>query len=119
MKNYSFFSRSPFIFVFTLGVSLSLMLPGMVWALNLDQAKAQGLLGETPSGYLELVRPDAGTEAQAVREDINRRRKQEYLQIAQKNGSPLAAVEALAGKKAIENTPAGRFVKLDGRWVKK
>ena len=71
-------------------------------ALDLSTAKAQGLVGETASGYLAPVK--STPEAQKLVKDINTKRKEHYKQIAQRNKTPLNTVEQLAGKKAIENT---------------
>ena len=87
-------------------------------ALSLDQAKSGGLVGETPSGYLEAVAAPT-REVTAVIQDINSKRRDEYNAIAKKNGTALEAVEQLAGKKAIERTVSGNYVKVNGNWIKK
>ena len=52
--------------------------------------------------------------------DINTKRKAHYQAIAKRNNTSLNVVEQLAGKKAIEKTPSGQYVKLpSGAWVKK
>lgn len=84
---------------------------------RLDEVKAQGLVGETPTGYLEVVRPEG--QARAVVEAINSARRDEYKRIAEKHNIPVTQVETVAGKKAIEKTPAGQFVQIGGEWVKK
>lgn len=90
------------------------------WAISLQSAKAQGLVGEQPNGYLGLVKATASADVKAMMNNINAQRKTEYQAIAQRNNTSLSAVEALAGKKAIERTPAGQYVKLpSGRWLKK
>lgn len=82
----------------TLPVLLVLALFSMpVSALNLDQAKAQGLVRETSSGYLVAVKPSA--EVNALVNKINTGRKAEYQKIAKKRGTSLSAVEQLAGKR--------------------
>jgi uncharacterized protein len=54
----------------------------------------------------------------ALVNDINAKRKAAYTDIAQRNGTALDAVEQLAGKKAIEKTPPGQYVKLpSGEWI--
>ena len=68
-----------------------------VSALNLDQAKAQGLVRETPRGYLVAVKSSA--EVNALVNKINAGRKAEYQKIAKKRGTSLSAVEQLAGKR--------------------
>ena len=55
------------------------------WAISLDDAKNQGLVGEDSSGYLGLVVQNA--EAKAVVDDINAKRKAQYLKLAKKNNS--------------------------------
>ena len=80
-------------------------------ALDLRQAKSEGLVGETPGGYLAAVN--------SLINDINSRRKAAYQNIAKKNGTPLSTVEQLAGKKAIDETPAGQYVLVGGNWVRK
>jgi len=86
-------------------------------ALDLGAAKAGGLVGETNNGYLGVVKPSA--EADALVADINAKRKAHYQKIAKKNGISLQAVEARAGLKAIEKTPAGEYVNTGAGWQKK
>ncbi len=95
-----------------------LLAPAAALADELADAKAQGLVGETPTGYLAAVQPPS-PQTQALINRINGERKAKYQGIASKNGTPVAAVEALAGKKAIEMTPGGQFVQEGGSWRKK
>jgi uncharacterized protein YdbL (DUF1318 family) len=87
------------------------------WAISLDDAKSQGLVGENSSGYLGLVVQNS--EAKAVVEEINAKRKAQYLKLAKKNNLSLAQVEALAAAKTIEKTQSGHYVEVNGSWVKK
>jgi uncharacterized protein YdbL (DUF1318 family) len=99
---------------------LLMFIPAVALGLSLDQAKSQGLVGETPSGYIEAVGPAPSAAVTALVADINRRRKEEYQRISSERGAPLNSVEQLAGKKAIEKTPAGQYVMLpSGQWRKK
>jgi len=50
---------------------------------------------------------------------INAKRRQHYTEIAKRNNTSLQAVEHLAGKKAIEKTPAGQYIKINGSWTRK
>ncbi|MBU0943308.1 MAG: YdbL family protein [Proteobacteria bacterium] len=89
-----------------------------VYGLELGDAKAQGLVGETNMGYLAPV----NTADQVVKNlvnSINSQRKQYYQEIAQKNKTPLQTVERLAGEKAIAKTPTGQFVDNGTGWHKK
>ena len=94
-----------------------LLLVSAAWALELPAAKQGGLVGGMPNGYLGLVQ--ANPAAAELVQSINAQRKQEYADIAKRNGIDLKAVEQLAGKKAIDKTPAGQFVQINGTWVKK
>ncbi len=88
------------------------------FAIDLRMAKIKGLVGETATGYLAPVKPPSPEVARLI-QTINAKRKQHYQEIARRNRTSLQAVEVLAGKKAIEKTPAGQFVKVNGTWKKK
>lgn len=93
--------------------------PG-AWAAALDDAKAAGLVGERPDGYLGLVDPNAPPAVKQLVDSVNAKRKAEYTRIAKQNGTAVDAVAALAGAKLIERTPPGQYVMgVDVRWVKK
>ncbi|WP_191603034.1 YdbL family protein [Marinomonas algicola] len=87
------------------------------WALSLDEAKNQGIVGEASSGYLGMVVQNA--DAKSLINEINMKRKAQYLKLAEKNGLTLSQVEALAAKKAIEKTQNGHYVESNGQWLKK
>ena len=88
------------------------------FALDLQTAKDQGLVGETPGGYLEAVtQPSA--EVKILLDDINAKRRQKFKEIAARNNTTLEAVELLAGKKAIEKSTPGSYIKIGGSWQQK
>lgn len=96
------------------------MLPAGAWALSLDTAKARGLVGEQPSGYLGIVAASPEEEVRALVTRINAERRKAYAAIADKNGTALSVVEQISGKKAIESTEPGNFVlSPSGKWVRK
>ena len=100
-------------------LALCLMLVSApVFALDLATAKQQGLVGETASGYLEAVQ-QATPEVKKLIDTINRKRREKYQEIARRNGTSLNAVEVLAGKKAMEKSRPGHYIKPAGRWLKK
>ena len=103
-------------------VLLSLSLPAAALTLNeamaaLGDAKASGQLGEMPNGYLGVVK-DAG-QATEIAAQINQARRAEYQRLAQQNGIKLADVEAIAGQKALDKTPAGQYIQYQGQWRRK
>ncbi|MBQ4832185.1 YdbL family protein [Pseudoalteromonas sp. MMG010] len=87
------------------------------WAITLDSAKNQGLVGEDSSGYLGLVQQNS--EAKALVSKINAKRKAQYLKLAKKNNLSLTQVEALAAAKTVKKTKSGHYVEINGKWVKK
>lgn len=106
--------------VFALAVPTVTLVPASAsaQALTLDQAKAQGLVGEKLDGYLGVVSNAAGVSR--LVDDINLQRRQLYRDIARKNNIPLNAVEQLAGKKAIERAASGEYVQSpSGAWARK
>ncbi|HFQ90598.1 MAG TPA: DUF1318 domain-containing protein [Desulfobulbus sp.] len=88
------------------------------FAIDLRTAKVKGLVGETTTGYLAPVKPPSPEVAKLIK-TINAKRRQHYQEIARRNGTTLRAVEVLAGKKAIEKTPPGQFIRINGSWRKK
>ena len=107
-----------FALVLAFGISASVLAMGLDEAKQkLDSVKQQGLVGETPTGYLDVVRAEG--QAKEVVEAINSARRDEYTRIAEKHNIPVTQVETVAGKKAIEKTPAGQYVEMGGKWVKK
>jgi len=96
-----------------------LALAGGALAIDLNEAKTTGLVGETIEGYLAVVEASAPPEAVALVAQVNARRRAEYQRIADQNDIPLADVEALAAKKAIEKTRPGGWVRLNGNWRQK
>ena len=105
-------------FVLALAIAIPALAMGLEEAKQkLDTVKQQGLVGETPTGYLDVVRAEG--DAQAVVKAINQARRDESTRIAEKHDIPVTQVETVAGQKAIEKTPSGQFVLINGKWVKK
>ncbi|GAA3551375.1 YdbL family protein [Zobellella aerophila] len=89
-----------------------------VWALDLQQAKQQGLIGEQLNGLVGAV--TATSEVNAIVEDINRKRLASYQDIARRNNTSLAVVQSRAGQLNIERTPQGQYIQLaNGSWRRK
>lgn len=96
----------------------SLGFHGQALALDLGQAKATGLVGEQPDGYLGVVQ--ATPAAVELAADINQQRREAYARIAKQNGVTIEQVARLAGEKAINRTPPGGMIRTpDGRWIRK
>ena len=89
----------------------------MVFALDLTQAKQQGLVGERSDGYLGAVIERA--DIKVLITDINQQRKQQYSALAKKNGITLKQVEQLAAKKTFSKTLSGHYIWQNNAWIKK
>lgn len=95
----------------------SLFFSSIVFAINLDEAKNKGLVGEKDNGYLGLVVNQK--DVQILIAEINAKRKAVYMELATKNGITLQQVEKLAAKKAYDKTSSGHYLWVNGKWVKK
>jgi uncharacterized protein YdbL (DUF1318 family) len=95
-----------------------LLFASSAFAMELDEAKSRGLVGERADGYLGVVIEDPPAEVLRLVDDVNAKRRSSYESIAVRNKITLADVEARAGHKAIEMTPSGGWV-FRVRWEKK
>lgn len=111
------FTKS-FLPLLTLMLSLGFAAPA--FAIDLDSAKAQGLVGERLTGYVGAVASPT-PEVRTLIDDVNLRRRASYQEIAARTpGATLNAVEKLAAEKLISKTPSGQYVeKSPGQWVRK
>jgi uncharacterized protein YdbL (DUF1318 family) len=98
-------------------IALGLTLAVPAFALDLHEARTKGLLGEQWDGYVGIVASPT-PELERLAADVNAKRKAHYQEIAQRNGTQLEAVAALAGKKLVEGAPSGQFVKTNGGWTR-
>ncbi len=117
MQGKQIFSR--LILILAVGCTMMAVGAGSAWSADLRTSKAAGLIGEQPNGYLGVVGA-APADVQELVRDINQKRKAVYQDIATKNGTPLQAVEQMAGKKTIKKTAQGQFIRTEsGEWIKK
>ncbi len=88
------------------------------FALDLQQARSAGIVGETLEGYIAAVKPSA--EANALVADVNAKRKQEYARISAANKQSVSVVAKLAAEQIINGLPSGSFFQTpDGAWKKR
>lgn len=88
------------------------------FALDLNEARAQGIVGEQRDGYVAVIKPSA--EAQALANEINARRKEEYARISKANGQAVNVVATLAAQQIIQKLSTGSLYQdSNGAWVKK
>jgi len=86
-------------------------------ALDIKSAKAQGLVGERPDGYLGAVKKDGAVVAFV--NTINSKRKAKYTALAKKNNTSLQAVQKIVGNKLQTQAKKGEYVLQGNRWVRR
>lgn len=102
---------------FAIAVILALVCQG-AQALTLEQARSEGRVGETLSGYLAPVAGDAQTLA--LVKSINASRAASYQQLAGQNNVPVSEVAKMAGQKLVARAQPGEYVRgLNGKWIRK
>ncbi|MGE9550119.1 YdbL family protein [Erwinia amylovora] len=95
-----------------------LLISPAVMALTLDEARKQGRVGETLSGYIAPLKQDGDTLALVER--INQGRRQQYDTLAQRNNLTSAEVARIAGQKLVERAAPGEYVRgINGQWLQK
>jgi uncharacterized protein YdbL (DUF1318 family) len=94
------------------------LLSQSVQALTLDEARTEGRVGETLSGYLAPREQDKDTLA--LVNNINAARSESYQQLADSNNLPVDEVAKMAGQKLVARAQPGEYVKgINGKWLKK
>jgi uncharacterized protein YdbL (DUF1318 family) len=78
----------------------------------IEQAKAQGIIGEQYDGYLGIAEPGrASAEVRRKVDATNAGRLAEYTRISQKSGDPVATVAAAMAEKLFANAASGEVLK--------
>ncbi|ATG01024.1 MULTISPECIES: YdbL family protein [Lelliottia] len=97
---------------------LVLAMSAQAQAITLNEARAQGRVGETLSGYIAPVRQDQ--ETLALVSEINAARSESYQKLADSNNLPVDEVAKMAGQKLVARAQPGEYVKgINGKWLKK
>lgn len=88
------------------------------FALDLQHARTQGMVGEQRNGYIAAIAPNP--EVNALVADVNSRRKQEYERISKENGQTVDVVAKLAAVQIIGKlAPGSVYEGEQGGWQKK
>jgi hypothetical protein len=86
----------------------------------IEQAKAEGIVGERVDGYLGFVAERVDQALVAEVEDNNIQRRNLYTQMAQQQGVSVEVVAQTAGAQQIARTPPGQWYKDEtNSWVQK
>ncbi|MDY0882504.1 YdbL family protein [Dongia soli] len=102
-------------------VASSLIFATPAAAETLDGARAKGLIGERPDGYVGIVSGNAGADIQKLVQDVNEQRRTKYEQIAKQKGVPVEQIGAITAEKIIQEKlqPGWYFMDSGGKWIKK
>lgn len=96
----------------------SFLMSQQVMALTLTEARQQGRVGETYSGYIAPIKQDK--ETLALVKSINEARSQNYQKLADNNNISANQVAELAGQKLVARAQAGEYVRgINGQWMRK
>lgn len=107
-------------FVVAMSMLVAVFLSGTAFAITLDEAKAQGLVGEKVDGYVAAVIANPNAELQALIETTNEGRRQVYADLAQRNNITVEAVGIVSAEKLREKAARGEYVQsTSGQWEKK
>jgi uncharacterized protein len=91
---------------------------GPAYAITLDEARAQGFVGERPDGLVAAVSANVSSEIAALIDEINAARLSNFRQLAAKDVAPLGAVQAIAGEKLVKKARQNGWYVMDasGAW---
>ncbi|HRQ59906.1 MAG TPA: YdbL family protein [Alphaproteobacteria bacterium] len=103
---------------FGIALALIMLLAAPAYALDLQQARAAGSVGEKLDGYVS-ARSDA-PDVQALVADVNGKRRAEYTRISKENNQPVDIVAKLAAEQIINGLAPGAYYQApDGSWKKR
>jgi len=102
------------------GLAAAMLWSADSWAAPLDDAKAAGLIGERPDGFVAPVQPNPPADIAAIVRQINAKRLAAYEKIAAEENVSVDQVGALAAEKIKRQAPNGEyFMSSDGSWAPK
>ncbi len=84
----------------------ALILAEPVMALDLQQARSQGIIAEQANGYVTVIKNSP--EATKLANEVNAARTQEYQRISKENGQPVDVVAKIAAGEIARKLNAGK-----------
>lgn len=90
------------------------------WAIDIDSAKGQGLVGESNSGYLAAVKTPASAEVQKLIDTVNAKRRSAFEKTAASTTATVEQVRYRFYQLAVQKTQSGHYYQdASGAWKKK
>ena len=107
-------------FIVTMSMLMAFFVSGLAFAITLDDAKAQGLVGEKVDGYIAAVIANPSAEVQALIDTTNAGRRKAYADVAQRTNATVEAVGIVSAEKLREKAARGEYVQSSsGQWEQK
>lgn len=97
--------KSNLVYAFVVA-AFALTVSNPVMALDLQQARAQGIIAEQPDGYVKVVKDSP--EAAKLAAEVNAARKAEYQRISSENGQAVDVVAKIAAETIAKKLAAGQ-----------
>lgn len=105
------------LWIYTVALAV-LFIATPAFALDLHQARNAGIVGEKLDGYVAVLK--ATPEAEALVNEVNAKRRQEYARISKQNNQPVEIVAKLAAQQIIPGLEPGNLYQgPDGVWKKR
>ncbi len=92
--------------VYSCLVLATLVFAKPVLALDLQQARTQGIIAEQPDGYVKVLQPRP--EATQLANEVNDARTKEYQRISKEKGQPVDIVAKVAAEEIAKKLNAGK-----------
>lgn len=97
-----------------------LLLLQNAWAIDIRDAKENGLVGEANTGYLAAVQTPVSAEVRAMIADVNAKRQARFDTTARKTGATASQVAYRFYELAVQRTAPGNYYQdSNGVWKKK
>lgn len=118
MRNATWISLKALVAALMLAIALPAV---SALADPLDDARAAGILGERPDGYVDVVSGNATPDILKLKNDINAQRRAVYEQLAAQKGVPIEQIGAIAAEKTINEKlqPGWYYMDASGQWHQK
>ena len=103
-----------------MGFCLMLVGANVAFALSLQEAKTNGLVGERNDGYVGYVVTPPGDDVKVVVKEVNNKRKAKFTESARSNNLKTEQVANRFYQRALKATEKGNYYQdSNGAWVKK
>ncbi len=115
--------RLPFGLVIGLMLTAALLLlpaGDVARADALDDARAQGAIGERFDGFAAIRDPSASPNTRQLVENINAKRRRLYNEVSTREGTTIASVGRIYARQIVGIVPPGTWIlRENGQWVRK